>query len=326
MAGRPLPGLIAGATAAVPIAVLTAVMSVVPLQSIFIALSSDLFEMLTLGRGLAAGIGILIGGGAIAGLLGAGWRISPSVVRRAIGPGAIAVLIAGVFQELIQLMLQQYEGPVGEFRDFLYTWEGLSPQGADHDLHCRGDRQRSAGFHPSPACRAYRRARPPTRTHDLGRARLARSCTAAGSRRLLCRPGADAGRALHPDGHGAQPGGRPRRPARSGLRRLLRRRRLHHGAAHRRLRRTPWRTCPTGRRCRSPWSSPSWSACCSACRYSACAAIILPSRPWVWARSCASSCSRISPRRCSAVPRASCKSPSHDWGVSCSATPSRCSI
>jgi branched-chain amino acid transport system permease protein len=129
MAGRPLPGLIAGAVAAVPIAVLTAVMSVVPLQSIFIALSSDLFEMLTLGQGLAAGIVILIGGGAIAGLLGASWRVSPSVVRRAIGPGAIAVLIAGVFQELIQLMLQQYEGPVGEFRDFLYTWEGLSPQG-----------------------------------------------------------------------------------------------------------------------------------------------------------------------------------------------------
>jgi branched-chain amino acid transport system permease protein len=129
MAGRPLPGLIAGAVAAVPIAVLTAVMSVVPLQSIFIALSSDLFEMLTLGQGLAAGIVILIGGGAIAGLLGASWRVSPSVVRRAIGPGAIAVLIAGVFQELIQLMLQQYEGPVGELRDFLYTWEGLSPQG-----------------------------------------------------------------------------------------------------------------------------------------------------------------------------------------------------
>jgi branched-chain amino acid transport system permease protein len=129
MTGRPLPGLIAGVAAAVPIAVLAAVMSIVPLQSIFIALSSDLFEMLTLGQGLTAGISILIGGGAIAGLLGASWRISPSVVRRAIGPGAIAVLIAGVFQELIQLMLQQYEGPVGEFRDFLYTWEGLSPQG-----------------------------------------------------------------------------------------------------------------------------------------------------------------------------------------------------
>ncbi len=43
--------------------------------------------------------------------------------------GAAAVVIAGVFQELIQLMLQ-YEGAVGAVRDFIYTWEGLTPQGA----------------------------------------------------------------------------------------------------------------------------------------------------------------------------------------------------
>ncbi len=88
MAGRKLPGLIAGAAAGLPIAVLAAVMSVVPLQSIFIALSSDLFEMLTFGQGLGAGIVILIGGGAIAGLLGAGcasappWCAARSVLER----------------------------------------------------------------------------------------------------------------------------------------------------------------------------------------------------------------------------------------------------
>jgi branched-chain amino acid transport system permease protein len=130
MAGRPLPGLLAGAAAGVPIAVLTALLAVVPLQSIFIALSPALYDMLTLELGLAAGIGILIGGGAAAGLLGAALRISPTAVRRAIFPGAIAVAVAGVFQELIQLMLQQYEDAIGDFREFIYTWEGLSPQGA----------------------------------------------------------------------------------------------------------------------------------------------------------------------------------------------------
>ena len=130
MVGRPLLGMLAGAAAGVPIAALTVLMAIVPLQSTFIALSPALLDMLTLESGLAAGVGILVGGGAIAGLLGAALRISPVVVRRAIFPGAIAVLVAGVFQELIQLMLQQYEGPVGDFRDFLYTWEGLSPQGA----------------------------------------------------------------------------------------------------------------------------------------------------------------------------------------------------
>ncbi len=108
MAGRPLPGLLAGAAAAVPIAVLAVVMSMVPLQSIFIALSPALYDMVTLELGLVAGIGVLIGAGAVAGLLGASLRNSPTAVRRAIFPGAIAVAVAGVFQELIQLMLQQY--------------------------------------------------------------------------------------------------------------------------------------------------------------------------------------------------------------------------
>jgi branched-chain amino acid transport system permease protein len=130
MAGGALPGLLAGAAAGTPIAILAVVMSIVPLHSIFIALSSDLFDMLTLQHGLAAGVAILIGGGAIAGLLGAALHASPPVVRRAIFPGAIAVVVAGVFQELIQLMMQQYEGPIGDFRDFIYTWEGLRPQGS----------------------------------------------------------------------------------------------------------------------------------------------------------------------------------------------------
>ena len=130
MSGGMLTGLLAGAAAGVPIAVLTAVMSVVPLQSIFIALSPDLYDMLTLGFDVAIGVAILIGGGAIAGLVGAALHASPRIVRRAIFPGAVTVLVAGVFQELIQLMLQQNEGPVADFGAFLYTWEGLSPQGA----------------------------------------------------------------------------------------------------------------------------------------------------------------------------------------------------
>jgi branched-chain amino acid transport system permease protein len=130
MAGRPLLGLLAGAAAGVPIAILTMVMATVPLQSIFIALSPALFSLLTLELGVAYGAIVLVGGGAVAGLLGAALRSSPTVVRRAIIPGASAVVIAGVFQELIQLILQQYEGVIGEVRDFVYTWEGLSQEGA----------------------------------------------------------------------------------------------------------------------------------------------------------------------------------------------------
>jgi len=130
MARRPVVGAVAGAATGVTLAALLAVMSLVPLNSIFIALSHDLFNMLTLGLGAVAGVGILVGGGAIAGLVGALLRNCSPMVRRAVFPGAISVVVAGVFQELIQLMLQQYEGPVGDFRDFVYTWEGLSLQGA----------------------------------------------------------------------------------------------------------------------------------------------------------------------------------------------------
>ncbi len=130
MTRGPVMGALAGAAAGVPVVALLAAMSLVPLNSIFIALSHDLFNMLTLGVGLAAGVAILIGGGAIAGLVGVLLSNSSQMVRRAIFPGAISVVVAGVFQELIQLMLQQYEGPVGDFRDFIYTWEGLSLQGA----------------------------------------------------------------------------------------------------------------------------------------------------------------------------------------------------
>jgi branched-chain amino acid transport system permease protein len=127
---RLLAGTLAGASCGLPIAALTVLIGLVPLRSIFIALSPALLDMLTFGQGLAAGVIILIGCGAIAGLLGAGLRLSPTVVRHAVIFGLAAVVVCGVFQELIQLMLQQYEGIVGDVRDFLYTWEGLTPEGA----------------------------------------------------------------------------------------------------------------------------------------------------------------------------------------------------
>jgi branched-chain amino acid transport system permease protein len=72
---------------------------------------------------------ILVAGGVAGGAAGALLRQSPAMVRRALIAGASAVVVGGVFQELIQLMVQ-FEGPVGDVRDFFYTWEGLSPEGA----------------------------------------------------------------------------------------------------------------------------------------------------------------------------------------------------
>jgi branched-chain amino acid transport system permease protein len=122
-------GVAAGVAAAVPIAALIVAMDLVRLQSIFIALSHDLFVMLTLGLGDSVGIVGLIGAAALGGLCGAALQLCPGWVRRAVIAGASTVVVAGVFQELIQLMLQ-YEGIIGDVREFFYTWEGLSAEGA----------------------------------------------------------------------------------------------------------------------------------------------------------------------------------------------------
>jgi len=127
---RLLAGLLAGLATAAPVAALAAIIGAVSLQSIFIALSHDLYEMLTVQQGTGLGAVVLLVGGALAGLVGAALRIGSHLVRRAVIPGAVGVVVAGVFQELIQLMLQQYQGIIDDIRDFLYTWEGLSLQGA----------------------------------------------------------------------------------------------------------------------------------------------------------------------------------------------------
>jgi branched-chain amino acid transport system permease protein len=122
-------GVIAGVACGVPVAVLTVATVLLPLQSIFISLSPDLVSMLTLGLDPTAGIPLLILGAALAGLLGAALHMLPRPLTRPLLPGAVTVLVAGVFQELIQLMLQQWP-VVSDIQELFYTWEGLSVQGA----------------------------------------------------------------------------------------------------------------------------------------------------------------------------------------------------
>jgi branched-chain amino acid transport system permease protein len=124
-----LGAMLAGAVAALPLAALTEVMLCINLRWMFIALSPDLLDMLTFGIGSAAGLAPLVIAGAILGAVGCLLAWSPMRLRHALAWGCTAIVVAGVFQELIQIMMQSGD-LIGDIRDTLYTWEGLTPRGA----------------------------------------------------------------------------------------------------------------------------------------------------------------------------------------------------
>jgi branched-chain amino acid transport system permease protein len=130
VATRFMLGIVAGAASAVPLALLVVAMELIRLQWMFIALSHDLLVMLTLDLDDPwSGCLALVALGGLVGLLGAILQRTPKSIRGAVIAGAATVLVAGVFQELIQLMLPA-EGTGGDIKEFFYTWEGLSPGGA----------------------------------------------------------------------------------------------------------------------------------------------------------------------------------------------------
>lgn len=124
-----LQSLVAGGIAGGLLALLVVAMQLLDLRSIFIALSPSLSQSLTFGLGLPAGPALLVGAGAMLAVLGAALALSPQTVRKPVLVGFVIVVFFGVFQELIQIMMQ-YGDLVGNLREAIYTWEGLSPEGA----------------------------------------------------------------------------------------------------------------------------------------------------------------------------------------------------
>lgn len=117
-------GLGAGAVAGALLSVLVVVMSLFNWRFIFIALKPDLFNMLTFGHGATGGVAVLIGAGALFGLVGALLYVTPRAIRRPLVIGLAAAGFVGLFQELLQLMMQ-YEGVIDSFREVMFTWDGL---------------------------------------------------------------------------------------------------------------------------------------------------------------------------------------------------------
>jgi branched-chain amino acid transport system permease protein len=126
---RLIRGVVSGAIAGGILALLPVLMDAISLRWMFISLSPQLSDMLTFDMDVPTGCFLLLAAGAVAGLAGAIMTLTPVLIRRVLIVACTAVIIAGVFQELIQIMLQTSD-TLTTVNDLLYTWEGLTPQGA----------------------------------------------------------------------------------------------------------------------------------------------------------------------------------------------------
>ncbi len=124
-----LPSLVAGGVAGGLLASLTLAMRFIDLRPVFIVLSPPVLKTLTFGLGVPTGPVVLVLASAMLAALGAALALAPAGIRNPVLVGLALVTIFGVFQELIQIMMQF--GPlIGDLREAIYTWEGLSPAGA----------------------------------------------------------------------------------------------------------------------------------------------------------------------------------------------------
>jgi branched-chain amino acid transport system permease protein len=119
-----LQAFAAGAGAGALLGLLVILMSLFKLRSVFIALNPDLFQMLSFGNGAAVGATILVVSGAVLAVLGGLIYILPRAVQRPLVIGFSVAGFIGLFQELIQLMMQ-YEGIIETLRALIFTWDGL---------------------------------------------------------------------------------------------------------------------------------------------------------------------------------------------------------
>jgi branched-chain amino acid transport system permease protein len=123
------PSLVAGGVAGGLLALLALAIQAFPLRQIFIALSPSLLKSLTFGLGAPRGGAVLIVAGALLAVMGAALNRTPESFRKPVSVGLAFVIVFGVFQELIQIMMQS-GGAIDALRRSIYTWEGLSLEGA----------------------------------------------------------------------------------------------------------------------------------------------------------------------------------------------------
>src|SRR5947199_934475 len=224
-------GAAAGALAGVLVGLLVVIGRLANLRPMLINASLPLYEILSFGRGLG-GLPLMVLVQAAAGAIGAAMLLLPPAVRRPVIVGLGTAFVIGLFQDLVQLMLQS--GVRAGLRSLLFTGEGLAPRGAVilmvlaaggeyllDSLPLAGEtvgRQAGAPAPPGPA-----------RDHP-GRAGGRHPHVALGDWSLHL-TGAGPGRSVHANGTRSQPRGGVRRAAGPGVCGVFCHRRLHRGVA-----------------------------------------------------------------------------------------------
>lgn len=100
-----LRSLVAGVTWAAPLALLLLVGRSVNLRAVLANASPELYQILSLGRPVGAGVPLLVVAGAVLGLAGGLLTFLPDRVRRPLVGGVVTVLLGGLFADLLRTVL-----------------------------------------------------------------------------------------------------------------------------------------------------------------------------------------------------------------------------
>lgn len=122
-------GGLAGIVAGVVLAALVAVGDVINLRAMFVSASPDLLGLISFGRGVS-GIPLVLLAGGLTGTVGAVASLLPPRVRRPLIGGFTMVIVVGLFQELLQQLLQDEEGLRAAIRELIFAEGGFTLRGA----------------------------------------------------------------------------------------------------------------------------------------------------------------------------------------------------
>jgi branched-chain amino acid transport system permease protein len=120
-----MSGLIVGGV----LALLVMVGGAISLRKVFINASPLLYKLLTFDQGVNAGVLLLVGGGALSGLLAGLFTLAPKLLRQVLMISFGSVVGTGVLQDLLRPIFALW-GPLAIMNDWLFTANGLTFQGA----------------------------------------------------------------------------------------------------------------------------------------------------------------------------------------------------